>query len=80
MTTMSCNTMTGSVECLLLVMYTWIDFPKSPWTVKSMQGDRQKLLQLLTGYELAVTGHEGYAKVRVLIIELLFCSICLASA
>ncbi|KAL3153436.1 hypothetical protein ABBQ38_011771 [Trebouxia sp. C0009 RCD-2024] len=29
------------------------------------KGDRQKLLQLLTGYELAVTGHEGYAKAEV---------------
>ena len=28
-----------------------------------MQADRQKLIQLLTGYELAVTAHEGYAKV-----------------
>lgn len=28
-----------------------------------MQADRLKLLQLLTGYELAVTAHEGYAKV-----------------
>ena len=39
-----------------------------------MQADRQKLLQLLTGYELAVTGHEGYAKVReVFSIQHLFC-------
>lgn len=28
-----------------------------------LQADRQKLLQLLTGYELSVTAHEGYAKV-----------------
>ena len=39
-----------------------------------LQADRQKLLQLLTGYELAVTGHEGYAKVReVFSIQHLFC-------
>ena len=28
-----------------------------------LQGDRSKLLELLTNYELPISGHEGYPKV-----------------
>ena len=31
-----------------------------------LQADRVKLLELLTNYQLPITGHEGYAKVGLL--------------
>ena len=38
----------------------------SQWLAGTVQADRLNLLQLLTSYELAVTAHEGYAKVALI--------------
>ena len=40
--------------------------------IVAMQGDRANLLQLLTSYQLPVTGHEGYPKVLFFLFSSFF--------
>lgn len=54
-------------------LWLWVGCMEDVWHAESqgsalsaLQADRVKLVELLTGYQLAITGHEGYPKVRLL--------------